>query len=50
MEHYEVRILNGVTVATPKRKRQKAEDPPAERRQKLKSKPKQKGVNNEEGD
>ena len=37
-------------VTTLKRKRQKAEDKPAERRQKLKSKPKQKGTNNEEGD
>ncbi len=50
MEHYEVRILNGVTVATPKRKRQKAEEKPAEQRERLKRKPKEKGVNNEEGD
>jgi len=50
MERYEIRILNGVTVATPKRKKPKAEEKPAEKREKLKSKPKQKGINNEEGD
>ena len=35
---------------TLKRRRQKAEEKPAERRKRLKSKPKQKGINNEEGD
>lgn len=49
MERYEIRVLNGVTVATP-RKKKKAEDTPAERREKQKAKPKQKGINNEEGD
>jgi hypothetical protein len=37
-------------VTTLKRKRQKAEEKPAERRNRLKSKPKHKGINNEEGD
>lgn len=50
MEQDEIHILNGGTPNTPKRKRQKAEEKPVERRQKLKSKPKQKGTNNEEGD
>ena len=50
MERYEIRILNGVTVATPYRKKKKPEDTPAERREKQKAKPKKKGINNEEGD
>lgn len=37
-------------VGSLKRRRQKAEEKPAERRKRLKSKPKQKGINNEEGD
>ena len=39
-----------MNVGNLKRKRQKAEEKPAERRIRLKSKPKQKGINNEEGD
>ena len=35
---------------TSKRKRQKTDDKPVEKRIKLKSKSKQKGINNEEGD
>jgi len=50
MERYEIRIINGETVATPKKKKPKEEKKPAEKREKLKSKPKQKGINNEEGD
>lgn len=50
MEQDEIHILNGGTASTPKRKRQKAEEKPAEQRERLKSKPKQKGTNNEEGD
>lgn len=50
MEHYEVRVLNGVTVATPKRKRPSDNIvTPASKAEKKKKTPK-KGVNNEEGD
>jgi hypothetical protein len=37
-------------IASPKRKKQKAYDKVVEKRDKLKSKLKQKGINNEEGD
>jgi len=50
MEQDEIHILNGVKVATPYRKKKKAEDTPAQRREKQKAKVKTKGVNNEEGD
>ena len=50
MEHYEIRVLSGVTVATPKRKKPTDKAiTPAEKAEKKKKSPK-KGVNNEEGD
>jgi hypothetical protein len=50
MEQDEVHFLNAVTLGIVIKKRQKAVVKHAERRQKLKSKPKQKRTNNEEGD
>lgn len=50
MEHYEVRVLNGVTVATPRRKKPDTKTTPSEKADKRKNKTPKKGTNNEEGD
>lgn len=50
MEHYEVRVLNGVTVATPSRKKPEAKVTPKEKATTRKTKVVKKTNNNEEGD
>lgn len=49
MEHYEVRVLNGVTVATP-RKKPDGKITVKEKTENKKNKSPKKGTNNEEGD
>lgn len=50
MEHYKVRILNGVTVATPSRQKPDAQATPKSKAESKKNKVVKKTVNNEEGD
>lgn len=50
MEHYKVRILNGVTVATPSRQKPDAKITPKSKAELKKKKIDKKTVNNEEGD
>ena len=49
MEHYEVRVLSGVTVATP-RKKPDGKVTVKEKTEKKSNKQTKKGTNNEEGD